>query len=199
MKRFLAILAIFAALSVATLVTGAPALAVEPDEVLANSALETRARELSKGLRCVVCQNQSIDDSDADIARDMRFLVRERLVAGDTDPQVVAYMVARYGDYVLLRPPFQTNTLALWVGPPLMAFIVVTLGVLFFRTYQRERAGHGEPEPLSPTDRAQLDALVKKLAAEVQQPRHKSALRAELDQPFGTHDSGNGDSDNRAK
>lgn len=193
MKRFLAIVAIFAAFSVATLVTAAPALAVEPDEVLANPALEARAREISKELRCVVCQNQSIDDSDADIARDMRLLVRERLVAGDTDPQVVAYMVARYGDYVLLRPPFQTNTLALWIGPPAMAVIVVLLGLLFFRTYQRERAGHSEPEPLSPTDRERLDALVERLAAEVRQPRHKSALRAELDHPFGTQDSGDGD------
>ncbi len=198
MKRFLSIAAIFAAFSVASLVTGTPALAVEPDEVLANPALEARARDLSKGLRCVVCQNQSIDDSNADIARDMRFLVRERLVAGDTDPQIIAYMVARYGDYVLLRPPFQTNTLALWIGPPLMAFVVVTLGVLFFRTYQRERAGRGGPEPLSATDREQLDALVEKLAAEARQPRRKSALRAELDQPFGTRDSGDG-GDNRAK
>jgi len=197
MKQFLSIFAIIAATSVAVLVTGTPALAVEPDEVLANPALEARARELSKELRCVVCQNQSIDDSNADIARDMRLLVRERLVAGDTDPQVVSYMVARYGDYVLLRPPFQTNTLALWIGPPLMAFVLVTLGVLFFRTYQRERAVRGEPEPLSPTDREQLDALVEKLAAEVQPARRKSTLRAELDHPFGTQD--NGDSDNRAK
>ena len=197
MKRFLSIAAIFAAFSVASLVTGTPALAVEPDEILANPALEARARELSKGLRCVVCQNQSIDDSEADIARDMRFLVRERLVAGDTDPQVVAYMVARYGDYVLLRPPFQTNTLALWIGPPLMAVVVVTLGLLFFRTYQRERAGRGGPGPLSPSDREQLDALVEKRSAEVRQPRRKSTLRTELDHPFSTHDSGG--SDNRAK
>ena len=90
MKQFLSIFAIIAATSVAVLVTGTPALAVEPDEVLANPALEARARELSKELRCVVCQNQSIDDSNADIARDMRLLVRERLVAGDTDPQVVS-------------------------------------------------------------------------------------------------------------
>jgi len=197
MRRFLATGAIFIALAVAVLVTGTPALAVEPDEILANPALEARARELSKGLRCVVCQNQSIDDSNADIARDMRFLVRERLVAGDTDPQVVAYMVARYGDYVLLRPPFQANTMALWIGPPLMAVIVTILALLFFRTYQRERAGRGGPEPLSPTDREQLDALVEKLAAELRPSRNKSALRAELDHPFGTQDSG--DSDTRAK
>jgi len=199
MKRFLTIFTILVAVTAVALATGTPALAVQPDEVLANPALEARARKLSKGLRCVVCQNQSIDDSDADIARDMRLLVRERLVAGDTDPQIVAYMVARYGDYVLLRPPFQTNTLALWIGPPLMAVIVAMLGLLFFRVYQRERAARGGPEPLSPTDREQLDALVERLAAEIRQPRHKSALRAELDQPFGTLAGGDGESDNRAK
>jgi cytochrome c-type biogenesis protein CcmH len=112
--------------------------------------------------------------------------VRERLIAGDTDPQTIAHMVARYGDYVLLRPPFQANTLALWVGPPLMAFIVATLAVLFLRMYQRERHARAEPEPLTPTDRAQLDALVEKLAAESGPPRRKTALRAELERPFGT-------------
>ena len=184
MKRALAILAILAAV---TLVTGVPALAVEPDEMLEDPALEARAREISKELRCVVCQNQSIDDSSADIARDMRLLVRERLVAGDNDSQVVDYLVARYGDYVLLRPPFQTNTLALWIGPPLLAVIVVVLGLLFIRSYQRERAANAGPEPLSPTDRAQLDALVEQLAAENAQPRRDSRLRAELDRPFTVH------------
>ena len=158
MRRFLTIFTILAAISAGGLTFGTPALAVEPDEVLADPVLEARARELSKVLRCVVCQNQSIDDSNADIARDMRVLVRERLVAGDTDEQTVAHMVARYGDYVLLRPPFQTNTLALWIGPPLMAFVIATLGVLFFRMYQRERVASKGPEPLTPTDRAQLDA-----------------------------------------
>jgi cytochrome c-type biogenesis protein CcmH len=195
MTRLLAVFTIFA---VVVLVTGVPALAVEPDEVLDDPALEARARDISKELRCVVCQNQSIDDSRADIARDMRLLVRERLVAGDTDIQVVDHLVARYGDYVLLRPPFQTNTLALWIGPPLLAVVVVALGLLFIRSYQREQAARGGPEALSPTDRAQLDALVEELAAETQQPRRKSALRAELDQPFGASDGDDGDSDNRA-
>ncbi|MFT5182423.1 MAG: cytochrome c-type biogenesis protein CcmH [Alphaproteobacteria bacterium] len=189
MKRYLAIFTILAAFSTAGLVIGTPALAVEPDEVLNDPALEARAREISKVLRCVVCQNQSIDDSNADIARDMRLLVRERLVAGDTDPQTIAHMVARYGDYVLLRPPFQANTLALWIGPPLMAFIVATLAVLFLRMYQRERHARTEPEPLTPTDRAQLDALVEKLAAEPRRPRRKSALRVELERPFGERGS----------
>ena len=201
MKRLLAIFAILAAVSATALVTVTPGLAVEPDEVLDDPALEARAREISKVLRCVVCQNQSIDDSHADIARDMRLLVRERLVAGDTDDQTVAHMVARYGDYVLLRPPFQPNTVALWVGPPLMAFVVATLAVLFFRMYQRERQSNANPQPLSPTDRAQLDELVERLAAEPRRPRRRSKLRSELDDPLGSagSDTGdNGDGDNRA-
>jgi cytochrome c-type biogenesis protein CcmH len=184
MRRFLTIFTILAAISAGGLTFGTPALAVEPDEVLADPVLEARARELSKVLRCVVCQNQSIDDSNADIARDMRVLVRERLVAGDTDDQTVAHMVARYGDYVLLRPPFQTNTLALWIGPPLMAFVVAALGLLFFRMYQRVRAASQEPEPLTPTDRAQLDALVEKLAAQPRPPRRQSELRTGFQQPY---------------
>lgn len=194
MRQLLAIFAILAAFSVGGLTFSTPALAVEPDEVLADPVLEARARELSKILRCVVCQNQSIDDSNAHIARDMRVLVRERLVAGDTDDQTVAHMVARYGDYVLLRPPFQTNTLALWIGPPLMAFVIATLGVLFFRMYQRERGASTGPEPLTPTDRAQLDALVDKLSAEPRPPRRQSELRTGLEQPFSSH--GRNGSDN---
>jgi cytochrome c-type biogenesis protein CcmH len=197
MRRLLAIFTVFGVFAVAALAPGIPALAVEPDEVLDDPVLEARAREISKELRCVVCQNQSIDDSHADIARDMRLLVRERLQAGDTDPQVVGYLVDRYGDYVLLRPPFQSNTLALWIGPPLMAIVLVVLGLVFFRTYQRERAALSGPEALSPTDRAQLDALVEQLAAEAPKPRRQNGLRAELDHPFDAHDSDNDDSDNR--
>jgi len=188
---------ILTAFAMAALVSGTLALAVEPDEMLDDPALEARARELSKVLRCVVCQNQSIDDSAADIARDMRLLVRERLVAGDTDSQTIDHMVARYGDYVLLRPPFQTNTLALWVGPPLMAVVVATLVLLFFRVYQREQGARTGPEPLTPTDRAQLDALVEKLAADPGRPRRKSSLRAEIDHPFGAREGDSGESDNR--
>lgn len=94
-----------------------PAIAVEPDEVLADPALELRARELSVQLRCVVCQSQSIDESNAPLAKDMRIIVRERLAAGDSDEDVLQYMVARYGDYVLLNPPVQENTLFLWLAP----------------------------------------------------------------------------------
>ncbi|MGB0572791.1 MAG: cytochrome c-type biogenesis protein [Alphaproteobacteria bacterium] len=147
------------------LTTGPTALAVEPDEVLADPALEARARAISTELRCVVCQNQSIDDSDSEIARDMRILVRERLVAGDNDEEVVNYLVARYGDFVLLRPPFQPNTLALWLAPPIMAVVIATLSVMFYQAYRRRRPAGNSPDPLSPADRAELDALVERIAS----------------------------------
>src|SRR6187397_3078929 len=98
----------------------APAFAVQPDEVLSDPALEARARVLSQELRCLVCQNQSIDDSDALLARDLRLLLRERLKSGDSDQQVLDFLVARYGEFVLLRPPFTWHTLALWLAPPLL-------------------------------------------------------------------------------
>ena len=110
-----------------------PAGAVNPDEILKDSALEARARDISKGLRCVVCQNQSIDDSDAQLARDLRMLVRERLVAGDSDQAVTDYVVSRYGDYVLLRPPVRATTAVLWLGPILFALIGLLGIVLYFR------------------------------------------------------------------
>ncbi|CAN0374408.1 unnamed protein product, partial [Discosporangium mesarthrocarpum] len=160
-----------------------PATAVEPDEILADPALEERARAISKDLRCVVCQNQSIDDSNAGIARDLRILVRERLVAGDSDEQVVDYVVARYGDYVLLDPPFKQETWALWIGPPLMAAIVATLAVLYIRAWQRRRLAEEGVDTLSPTDRAALDALVERIAANSPPPPPRSALRAEFEDP----------------
>jgi len=98
----------------------APALAVRPDEILADPALEARARTISEGLRCLVCQNQSIDSSDADLARDLRVIVRERLTAGDSDDEVRAFLVARYGEYVLLNPVIAPHTLALWIAGPLV-------------------------------------------------------------------------------
>ncbi|MBO6781672.1 MAG: cytochrome c-type biogenesis protein CcmH [Alphaproteobacteria bacterium] len=155
--------------------------AVQPDEVLADPTLEARARDISAELRCVVCQNQSIDDSDAEIARDLRLLVRERLVAGDSDEEVVDFVVARYGDFVLLRPPFQPNTYMLWLGPPFMAVVIATLFVLFLRGYQRRRAAGLGPEPLSPNDRAELDALVDRIAASTPPGSEvKHGFRAEL-------------------
>lgn len=111
-KRFL-----LAMLLAPLLLLGAEAGAVEPDEMLKDPALEARARAISRELRCLVCQNQSIDDSNAGLAHDLRVLVRERLKAGDSDAQVMAFITARYGDFVLLRPPFKPTTYVLWLGP----------------------------------------------------------------------------------
>lgn len=113
-----------------------PALAVRPDELLSDPALEARARAISEGLRCLVCQNQSIDDSDADLAHDLRVLVRERLTAGDTDDQVRAYLVARYGEYVLLNPVMAPHTILLWVAAPV---VLVLGGIAVFIGARRKR------------------------------------------------------------
>ena len=157
---------VIAAAAITLAALASPAHAVEPDEILADPRLEARAREISKGLRCVVCQNQSIDDSNADIARDMRLQVRERLVAGDTDEQVVEFFVTRYGDYVLLNPPFRPQTLGLWIGPPIMVAIV---GVIIFMAVraQQHKAPVGAPDPLSPADRRRLDKLVADLGDKI--------------------------------
>jgi cytochrome c-type biogenesis protein CcmH len=165
-----------------------PAQAVLPDEVLDDPALEARARAISIELRCVVCQNQSIDDSDAEIARDLRLLVRERLVAGDSDEQVLDYIVARYGDFVLLRPPWQPNTYMLWLAPPLMAFVIATLAVMFFRNYQIRKAAGLGPDPLSPDDRAELHALVERIAVTTPPASGQmSQFRAELAEGLRPH------------
>lgn len=113
MRRILSLLALLFCLV-------SPVLAVSPDEVLSDPALEQRARDISAGLRCLVCQNQSIDDSDADLARDLRILVRERLVAGDSNAEVEQYLVDRYGEYVLLNPRLNNHTLILWIAAPLL-------------------------------------------------------------------------------
>ena len=114
-----------------------PAVALGPDEVLSDPALEARARSLSKELRCMVCQNQSIDDSDAPLARDLRILVRERLQAGESDQQVIHFLVARYGEFVLLRPRFSWHTALLWFGPATI-LIIGAYGVLMLaRRYRK--------------------------------------------------------------
>ena len=107
--------------------------AVEPGEVLLNSSLELRARSISAKLRCLVCQNQSIDDSDAVLARDLRILVRERLVAGDSDNQIIDYVVSRYGDFVLLIPPFKPITYMLWLSPCIILIVALFWFIIFFR------------------------------------------------------------------
>ncbi|MDB5454374.1 MAG: Cytochrome c heme lyase subunit CcmL, partial [Caulobacteraceae bacterium] len=132
-----------------------PAAAVTPDEQLDDPALEARARELSRELRCVVCQNQSIDESDAALAHDLRIILRERLLAGDTDAQAKAYLVQRYGSYVLLRPPLNGDTLALWLGP----LAALALGGAGVAVYLRGRAVRA-PEPLDAADEARVAKLL---------------------------------------
>jgi cytochrome c-type biogenesis protein CcmH len=134
------------------------ALAVEPGERLADPTLEARARAISGELRCLVCQNQSIDDSNADLAHDLRVLIRERLSAGDSDEQVRLFMVRRYGDFILLKPPVKPLTYLLWFGP----FAVLALGALGAATYLRRARGGAQsaPAPLSADERRKLDRLL---------------------------------------
>ncbi|MDD9876636.1 MAG: cytochrome c-type biogenesis protein CcmH [Magnetovibrio sp.] len=148
-------------LILALAVADGPAMAVNPSEVLADPLLEKRAREISKGLRCVVCQNQSIDDSDATLARDLRVLVRERLVAGDSDQDVVDYVVSRYGEFVLLKPPFKFATAVLWVGPAVIVLAALAAMAAFFRRQRRGATGGARPTALSDDERRRLDALMK--------------------------------------
>jgi cytochrome c-type biogenesis protein CcmH len=138
---------------------GGPALAVQPEEILKDPALEHRARALSQELRCMVCQNQSIDDSDAPLAKDLRVLVRERLTAGDTDNQVIDFLVARYGEFVLLKPRLSLHTLLLWLAP----FAVLIIAALaFFAAWRRNRTALEAAAPKLTTDEeARLAALVK--------------------------------------
>jgi cytochrome c-type biogenesis protein CcmH len=135
------------------------ARAVTPDEVLPDPKLEIRARAISQVLRCVVCQNQSIDDSNAPLAHDLRMLLRERLASGDTDEQALDFIVARYGNFVLLNPPFQLNTLALWLGPALF----VLIAAIGFGQYVRRRSRDGAtqvPPTLTATEQKRIDELL---------------------------------------
>lgn len=141
------------------LVAAGPARAVEPSEILPNPALEARARAISKNLRCLVCQNQSIDDSDAQLARDLRLLVRERIRAGDSDNDVIAYVVSRYGDFVLLKPPLKVTTAALWFGPAAIALGAILAAVAFFR--RRAKGAAAGPKPLTEVEKRRLAAVLK--------------------------------------
>ena len=146
----------FRAIAFCLVLVTAPALAVQPDEVLTDPALETRARALSQELRCLVCQNQSIDDSDAQLARDLRIILRERLKAGDSDRQVMDFLVARYGEFVLLRPPLRWQTLLLWLAPPLL----LAAGAIALFVAGRRRAGATLTESaLTPAEKAHLGRL----------------------------------------
>ncbi|MCV9963477.1 cytochrome c-type biogenesis protein CcmH [Pararhizobium sp. BT-229] len=139
------------------LVSAWPAFAVNPDEVLADPALEARARALSAQLRCMVCQNQSIDDSDAELAKDLRVLVRERIVSGDSDEAVIDYVVSRYGEFVLLSPRVEMKTLLLW-GAPILLLLAGSLAMI---VAARRRTGKATGTALSPEERARLDSLLK--------------------------------------
>ncbi len=137
------------------LALAAPALAVQPDEVLKDPQLEARARGLSQHLRCMVCQNQSIDDSDAPLARDLRLLVRERLSAGDSDRQVIDFLVSRYGEFVLLKPRFEWHTAALWLLPP----VILLAGTIAVFLSTRRRQAAADPA-LSEAERAKLSQIL---------------------------------------
>ncbi len=153
LRRLLAAMLILASLA-------APALAVQPDEVLDDPVLEQRARNLSAQMRCMVCQNQSIDDSDAPLAKDLRVLIRERLVAGDSNQQVVDYLVSRYGEFVLLKPRLTAKTIALWSGP----FLVLLFGALVIWRQRRMTAATPVAEAetsLAADERKKLDAILK--------------------------------------
>ena len=152
MRALLTVLLLLAGLAV-------PALAVMPDEVLGDPALEARARAISRDLRCLVCQNQSIDDSNAPLARDLRLLVRERLSAGDGDAEVVDYVVRRYGDYVLLKPPFKASTYALWLGPAAILLVAGT-GMAIYLRNRRRAVQAGDAAPLDDEERRRLDRLL---------------------------------------
>jgi cytochrome c-type biogenesis protein CcmH len=137
----------------------APAFAVQPDEILKDPALEARARTLSQELRCMVCQNQSIDDSDAPLARDLRILVRERLQAGDSDRQVIDFLVARYGEFVLLKPRVNAHTILLWIAP----FAVMAIGAIAFLMAGRRRpAPIPTAEHLSAEEEKRVAALIER-------------------------------------
>jgi cytochrome c-type biogenesis protein CcmH len=135
------------------------ARAVEPDEMLDDPALEQRARDISQQLRCVVCQNQDIDSSNAPLARDLRILVRERLAAGASDKEVITFVTKRYGDFVLLRPPFRPSTYLLWFAPLLFVLAGGTLIFVFYRRMQQ--TPQAAPQPLDDTERSRLSALLE--------------------------------------
>jgi cytochrome c-type biogenesis protein CcmH len=166
--------ALFALLFAALLMIGCPAAyAVQPDEIMADPGKEARARELSRELRCMVCQNQSIDDSDAPLARDLRLLVRERIASGDSDGQVIDFLVARYGEFVLLKPRFNPHTLLLWLLPPL----ALAGGGLALWTYSRRRAKFPETEDpgllkLTAEEEARLERLIAAETSPESRPEH---------------------------
>lgn len=148
------------ALTLALAIIATPVLAVQPDEILPDPALEARARNLSKDLRCLVCRNENIDDSNADLARDLRLLLRERLVAGDSDAAAIAYIVDRYGEYVLLNPTSKGANLILWIAGPLMLLTGGGVAGLYLR--RRRGASEATPTDLSAEEEKRLAEILKK-------------------------------------
>jgi cytochrome c-type biogenesis protein CcmH len=149
-----------ASLVAVALLLASPAYAVQPDEIMANPSQELRARDLSRELRCMVCQNQSIDDSEAPLARDLRLLVRERITAGDSDSQVMDFLVARYGEFVLLKPRFELRTWLLWLLTPLL---LIGGGIALWRHNRRapiETSDDGTPLALSAEEESRLERLL---------------------------------------
>jgi cytochrome c-type biogenesis protein CcmH len=136
------------------LLQAAPALAVEPDEMLQDPKLEARAEQVGRQLRCPVCKTESIEESDADFTKDLRRVVRQRIAVGDSDKQVLDYMHARYGDFILLKPPFQPSTWALWLAPPVI--LVLASAIALSRARARRTA---DPAPLTASEQAELEAL----------------------------------------
>lgn len=144
---------------VAFLSTSPVVVAVEPGEIMADANLEARARAISANLRCLVCQNQSIDDSDADLARDLRMVVRDRLTKGDTDKEVFDFVVARYGEFVLLKPPFNAKTVLLWMGPA-GVFLIGIIGVFVY--FKRRGTSTIDTDALTADEERRLAALLEK-------------------------------------
>jgi len=151
-------------LAIILLLVASPLWAVQPDEILPDPAMEARARDISAGLRCLVCRNESIDESNAELARDLRLLVRERLLEGDSNDEVVAYIVDRYGEYVLLRPTLTGSNLLLWLAGPAMALLGLGVAVAYLRRQSRRR-GEAEADAasqaLSAAEQARLDEIMK--------------------------------------
>jgi len=157
MRRLAAIALVLAAIA------SSSSLAVQPEEMLRDPKLEARARELSRELRCMVCQNQSIDESEAPLARDLRLLVREQITKGDTDQQVLDFLVVRYGEFVLLKPPLESRTIILWALPP-VALLAGAVGLFF--AVRRRRTVQLEPATLSNEEQRKLSTLVDEHRAE---------------------------------
>lgn len=151
-------------LAMILLLVASPLWAVQPDEILPDPAMEARARDISAGLRCLVCRNESIDESNAELARDLRLLVRERLLEGDSNDEVVAYIVDRYGEYVLLRPTLTGSNLLLWLAGPAMALLGLGVAVAYLRRQSRRRCeaeADAASQALSAAEQARLDEIMK--------------------------------------